>query len=116
MAAQASEDVGREVVVEAESGNDGTPQAAGTEQISVAGSVSVPGGEHMFIETEVYTTTVEYVGNTELVHTDNSGTRQDDQQQQGEILEQVLRTICMFTRDPVGPPYCFDPQQHLVRK
>ena len=92
MAAQASEDVGREVVVEADSENNGTPQAAGTEQISVAGSVSVPGGEHMFIETEVYTTTVEYVGNTELVHTDNSGTRQDDQQQQGEILEQVRST------------------------
>lgn len=110
MAAQASEDVGREVVVEADSGNDdGTPQAAGTEQISVAGSVSVPGGEHMFIETEVYTTTVEYVGNTELVHTDTSGTRQDDQQQQGEILEQVLRTTYMFTRDPMGPPYCFGP-------
>ena len=87
MAAQASEDVGREVVVEADGGNDGTPQAAATEQISVASSASVPGGEHMFIETEVYTTTVEYVGNTELVHTDDPSTRQDDQQ--GEILEQV---------------------------
>ena len=87
MAAQASEDVGREVVVEADAANHDTPQAADTEQISAQGSASVAGGEHMFIETEVYTTTVDYVGNTELVHTDDPGSRQDDQQ--GEILEQV---------------------------
>lgn len=91
MATQASQDVGREIVVEAESGNSGMPPQTGdSEQISAAGSSSVAGGEHMFIETEVYTTTVDYVGNTELVHTDDDpNARQDDQQQQGEILEQV---------------------------
>ena len=93
MAAQASEDVGREVVVEADTENHDAPQAADTEQISAPGSASVAGGEHMFIETEVYTTTVDYVGSTELVHTDDPGARQDDQQ--GEILEQV-RDIATF--------------------
>lgn len=96
MATQASEDVGREVVVEAESENGGTPQAADTEQISTSnavGSSSVADGEHMFIETEVYTTTVDYVGNTELVQTDEDpSTRQDEPQQQSEILEQVRAT------------------------
>ena len=94
MATQGSQDVGEEVVVEAVTGSDDPRTGTSTEQVTastVAGS-SVAGGEHMFIETEVYTTTVDYVGSTELVRTDTEpNTKQE--QQQGEVLEQVRLTV-----------------------
>ena len=89
MATQGSQEVGEEVVVEAVNGNVDPRTETSTEQVAastVAGS-SVAGGEHMFIETEVYTTTVDYVGSTELVRTDNEPNSKQDQQQ--EVLEQV---------------------------
>jgi len=86
MATQGSQEVGEEVVVEAVSGSDDPHTEASTEQVTTSTS-SVAGGEHMFIETEVYTTTVDYVGGAELVRTDDEPSSK--QEQQGEVLEQV---------------------------